>query len=231
MSTQVGSTSSTRAGLCPHGLPPAACPICSGQMSGGVGKKNNTIKPKSSGEWSYMKCYAEGLRLKSLANRAENAKTVFKNQGEYLKELTKNINNLAERIKSVIANIQNSLPPILNIPLQIITNIIIFPTLNILTQIPKLTEKFFQTMQFLQNLISQAAEKLVNILGEIKNFINSKIKENIKKITKNIFSFFISNTEDENYKNDETLAVFKSRELKKFIVKIFKKEPRKNNAD
>ena len=86
-------------------------------------------------------------------------------------------------------------------------------------------------MQFLQNLISQAAEKLVNILGEIKNFINSKIKENIKKITKNIFSFFISNTEDENYKNDETLAVFKSRELKKFIVKIFKKEPRKNNAD
>ncbi len=231
MSTQVGNTSSTRAGLCPHGLPPAACPICSGQMSGGAGKKNESIKPKSNGEWSYMKCYAEGLRLKSLAYRAEFSKTALKKQGEYLKELTKNINNLAERIKSAIANIQNTLPPIFNIPVQIISNIIIFPILNIILQIPKLTEKFIQTIQFIQNFISQVIEKLVTIFGEIKNFINSKLKENIKKITKNIFSFFISNAEDENYKNDDTLAVFKSRELKKFIVKIFKKEKRKNNAD
>ena len=231
MSTPVGSTSTTRAGLCPHGLPPAACPICSGQMAGGAGKKNDSIKPKAKGEWSYMKCYAEGLRLKSLANRAEFSKLSFKNQGEYLKELTKNINDLASKIKTVISDIQNLLPTVLKIPIQIISNIIIFPLLNLLTQIPKLTEKLLSAIRFLNGFIEHAIEKLVSIFGEIKNFIERKLKDNIKKLTKKLFSFFISNTEDENYKNDDTLAVFKSRELKKFIVKIFKKDSRKNNAD
>lgn len=38
MSASISPVSSSRAGLCPHGLSPSTCPICSGKggMSGGA---------------------------------------------------------------------------------------------------------------------------------------------------------------------------------------------------
>ena len=38
MSTPIISQTTNKAGLCPHGLPPAACPICSGGGMGGAKK-------------------------------------------------------------------------------------------------------------------------------------------------------------------------------------------------
>lgn len=38
----------------------------------------------------------------------------------------------------------------------------------------------------------------------------------------------MSNIDDENYQNDDTLAVFKSRELKKFLAKIIKTSKKRN---
>ena len=66
------SVQSTRAGLCPHGLPPSACPICNGGGGGG-GRVRETVasKPTISTEWSFMKCYAVGLALKVQDARVE----------------------------------------------------------------------------------------------------------------------------------------------------------------
>ncbi len=223
----------TKAGMCPHGLPPAACPICSG---GGMGstKMRDTAPMKNihSGEWSFMKCYAAGLAIKAREARSENAKNVFEKQIEFAKQLGQSIRNLAERIQNAIKNLQMSSPKFIQNVIQVINNVIITPLFNLLSQIPKLIEKFANLQQRIAEFIQQASEKFAAILGDIKSFITRKIVENIKKKAKKFFLFFTINMEDENYKNDETLAVFKARELKKYIVKIFSKDREiKKNAD
>ncbi len=232
MSAPINTQGTNRAGMCPHGLPPAACPICSGGSMGGGGRMKNSVSTKPAGEWSFMKCYAAGMAIKAREARAENAKNVFEKQIEFAKQLGQNIRNLAEKIQNAIQNIQNIAPKFIQNTLQVINNVFITPILNIINQIPKLIEKFVQFQQRAGEFLQQAGEKLAAILGDIKNFIDRKIIENLKKKAKKFMLFFMSNIEDENYKNDETLAVFKSRELKKYIVKIFSKDKkRKDNAD
>lgn len=231
MSSPITSQSNTRAGLCPHGLSPSACPICNpNAMSGGGRMKDSVVtKPKiNSGQWSYLKCYAEGIAIKARKVRAENAKNAFERQIEFAKALSKSINNLAQKIHDNILAIQKSLPAVFSSPLNAVVNIFINPLLNIISLIPKFIEKFAQFQQNIRNFIYQAAEKFTAILGEIKNFINRNIFENIKKRAKKLFKLFSVSSEEENYKNDDTLAVFKSRELKKYIVKILKHKQERN---
>lgn len=230
MSSPISTKSNTRAGLCPHGLPPSACPICnSGGMSGAKMKNSPVTKPKiKSGQWSYMKCYAVGVALKQQKARAQNAKKAFERQIEFAKELSKSIDNMAQKIRNNISAIQKSLPAVFSAPLNAMVNIFINPLLNLISQIPKLIEKFAQFQQNIKNFINQAAEKFAAILGEIKNFINKNIFENIKKQAKKLFKLFSVSSEEENYKNDDTLAVFKSRELKKYIVKILNYKQKRN---
>lgn len=234
MSTPISSQTTNRAGLCPHGLPPAACPICSGGMAAGGNKMKDApaTKPMNSGQWSWMKCYAAGLAMRAQEARVENAKNTFEKQIEFAKELGKSIQNIADRIKNNIENIQNTMPNIISKPITFISNVIIFPILNIIAQIPKLIEKIVQIQQNLAIMLQQAGEKLTALLGDIKNFLDKKIIENIKKQVKKFFLFFVSNTEDENYRNDETLSIFKSREIKKYLVKILKmNKKRDKNAN
>ena len=233
MSAPVTTQGNTRAGMCPHGLPPSACPICNGGMAGG-GRMRNTapMKPAHSNEWSFMKCYAAGLAIKARDARSENAKNVFEKQIEFAKQLGQNIKNLSERIQTALKNIQNTSSVFVQNAINVLNNLIIKPIFNLLSQIPKIIEKFAQFQQRVLNFIQQAGEKLSAILGDIKNFIDRKIIENVKKKAKKFFLFFMSNIEDENYKNDETLAIFKAREMKKFIVKIFSKsKKREKDAD
>ena len=234
MSSPIATQQNTRAGLCPHGLPPAACPICSGGGLGGASRMKDSAatKPMHSTEWSFMKCYAAGLAMRANEARAENAKTAFEQQIDFAKQLGKDIQNLARRIQDAIKNIQANSSQFIQNTLQIINNVIIMPVLNLLNQIPKIIEKFALFQQRVGEFIQQASEKLAALLGDIKNFIERKVIEDVKKKAKKFFLFFMSNIEDENYKNDETLAVFKAREIKKYIVKIFRKnKKRDNNAD
>ncbi len=222
MSTPILNQTTNKAGLCPHGLPPAACPICSQKMAGGAGKmRDNTVsKPKPSNEWSWLKCYAVGLRMKAQEAREQNAKTAFERQIEFAHKLSKNIQNIADKIRNTLSQIQNTLPNIISKPIGIVINIIISPLINILMQIPKIIEKFAQIQKNISEFLIQITEKLTAIFGDIKNFLNRKLSEKLKKITKNFFLFFMPDIEDENYKNDDILAVFKSRELKKYLLQI-----------
>ena len=67
MTTGVSSVGSVRAGLCPHGLPPGACPICSG-MGGSSQKVQTADFSAKPGEMSWNECAAIGAFLKSLKN-------------------------------------------------------------------------------------------------------------------------------------------------------------------
>lgn len=67
MTAGISSVTAVRSGLCPHGLPPGACPICSG-MGGASNKVQTADFSAKAGEMSWNECAAIGAFLKSLKN-------------------------------------------------------------------------------------------------------------------------------------------------------------------
>ena len=57
------ATSVQSGNKCPHGLPPGACPICSG-MGGGSMRKDRD-KPRVPGEMTYAECMAEWIKIQA----------------------------------------------------------------------------------------------------------------------------------------------------------------------
>ena len=222
MTTSITQGKGIKSGLCPHGLPLGACPICSGKMGGG-GKIRNTTVIKKSNEWSYMKCYAVWMSMKSQKASVENQKQALKRQNEFAEKLAKEINNLRERILNLAEKIKNIELKIIKIPLQILYSIILKPFSIVLSTINLLIEKIIQAKENIQALIRDLAEKITALKGELKNILFKNFTDRIKQKAKKIFLFFINIIKDENYKNDDTLSVFKSRELRKLLVKILKR--------
>ncbi len=81
LSNAVQQVNKVNAGLCPHGLPPAACPIC----SSGAGSMKQSDRNRKIGEMTYHECAMIGNMLKARAlaqkhheqniqHRLENAK-------------------------------------------------------------------------------------------------------------------------------------------------------------
>lgn len=231
MSSPVSSANTNRAGLCPHGLPPAACPICSGGgMSAGGTRAKEMTKPAAT-EWSYAKCVAVGLQMQAQKAMAESPKQILERQIEFAKQLGKEINTMIQKIQANLQNIQNSLPTILQAPMQAVVKFVITPVLNLIAQIPQIMEKLAHFQHNAREFVQQVAEKLVTILGEVKNFINTKIKDKLKKKLKSIFSLFIPNFEGENYSNEEELAIVKARELRKSLLKTLKLIKKRDKDD
>ncbi len=217
-----------RAGMCPHGLPQAACPICSGGgIAGGSIKKFNkpSFKSHSSDNWSFMKCYMAGIAIRSRQNHILNMKDNLRRQLEFADNLRKGINNIHSKLQNVLADLKNSIPPSLHKPMDLALKFI-FNTLN---KLPDLIKNFAELQKDIYSKLLSAYEKLTAILGDFKNFIQRKFTENLKQKLKKLYLFFIVNSGEENYNDDETLAVFKSREMKKYIVKILNKFTKKEN--
>ncbi|MBQ3642116.1 hypothetical protein II906_09375 [bacterium] len=220
-SSQIGTNSTNKAGLCPHGLPPSACPICSGGMAGG-GKKMQDVatKPMKASQWSYMKCYAAGIAMRAQENRVQNAKNFIEKQFELADKIRISMNNFRERISEAMKKIQNSFPPVIANTARFVMNIFVNPILNFANKIPELIEKFANFQKNAHEIIKNIQDKIAAVLGDIKNFIQRKIVDNFRQKAKKFFLFFMSNIEDENYQNDDTLFVFKSREMKKYLIKF-----------
>ena len=63
MTYNITSNNSAKAGLCPHGLPASACPICSG--GGGGIKRTDRNTRRHAGEMTWNECYAIWQRMKN----------------------------------------------------------------------------------------------------------------------------------------------------------------------
>ena len=192
-------------GLCPHGLIQASCPICSKQtmsMGMGVGKLQ-----KKSNEWSYQKCYAVGLEIRAAKQRRENTENFWKNRLQNSLTYNKNIQNFLDKFTNLIQNfnLQKNIT-------SVVYNSIVIPFI-----------------QKASDLTSFVTEKIVNIFGEIKNFNARKLVDNIFQKAKKIMLLCLYTIGYENYKNDETLAIYKSSEIKKYIKNFLTK--RKHNGN
>ena len=199
MTSSISQTQlNTSQGLCPHGLPPSMCPICSKMGSASV-KKDKPKPAQEPKEWSYAKCYIEGLRLKALKNNRENSKIQARimferilNQG---KKFHSFILNMQKNINEKMLNMIERAPMILKPVLKIALNFVINPILNIMAQIPKLINLTLQIVQNINSFIMSASEKISSLLGEIKNFFQDKKEKDLKKKLKDLFSFLIETTQ------------------------------------
>ena len=215
---------------CPHGLPVGTCPICNGMAM--ASKKQDNPVQKNKDEWSWMKCYIEGQMMKGARVREQNAKQILEKQIGISENIRNNTQKFIDNVQKIIDKIQNAIPkPLANMFVKI-ANSIMAPINNLILNIPNAVEKIIQFAQDIKSLLSSTIEKLTALFGEIKNFVEKKILDKFKKLTKKILRFFIWEDEEENLRDDEEIEKFKSRELKKLketILRIKEKDDSKTH--
>lgn len=218
------SVTPNKIGTCPHGLPPGACPICNG-MGGGVSATKKSDVPRNPGEMSYSECYAIGQMLK-----AQKLSQELNQKRLQIASFTQNMNNLILKVQDVLATIKAALPqPISNLFDKTVNKIII-PLLNMIKNMPQMIKDIQNFVKDIKNQIISVMEKLTAILGELKQFVDAKLKSAFKKLKKKIFSFLLFVDEEEEESDDTNAKIVELNEILK-IKEIFRKSVEKTEKD
>ncbi len=213
------SANRVKTGTCPHGLPPGACPICSG-MAGGNSTSKRDI-PRNPGEMTYNQCAAIGAMLRAQKHAKEQAKLAQQNHLQALINFQKNIAQTHQRIMDLAALITEKLPPVLAKPLNFVLNNIVIRVLNVIQNLPTTVANLAQAVS---QKFAEISDKLAAVYGELKAAISEKVSKflsDTKKKLKRLFLVFGAfETEDEDKKIEEAKRTF---ELKTFIHKLSEK--------
>jgi hypothetical protein len=225
VTTGVSSVGSVRAGLCPHGLPPGACPICSG-MSGNSTKVQTADFSAKPGEMSWNECAAIGAFLKSLQNARLAKEADFQkhlvNMAKFESDMVKASQQLTQFIQAMSQNV-------LTKPIAFIAQKIALPIVDGMKNLPR---NVLTTIANFSEKLADISDKLTAIYGELKASINKRISDFKKKIKKKLFSIFeifsANNNEDEN----EIMVAFEKQlnKLKQILEKVTLK-PTKEELD
>ena len=219
MATQIPNVNKVNAGLCPHGLPPSACPICS-KMAGGSGGMRVGERPQKTGEMSYHQCAMIGnmMRARELAEKRHAQQ--LEQHADSLKQFEAIMSKLSAGLQNFIQQMGVN---ILTKPIAFISQTVAMPVLNFVQNIPKFIQQF-------QNLKFEVQDKLNAIFGEIKNFIQKKISDIVSGIKikfEGLFKIFKKhNAEDDDTKIDDDKKVFN---LKNILSKIIRKKKEKDD--
>lgn len=218
MSATITSVGSVRAGLCPHGLSPGACPICSG-MSGGGQKVQTADFSAKPGEMSWNECAAIGAFLKSLKN-ARMAK-----DADYQQRLINIANfeaNMAKSVENLNMFIQNMSQHITTKPLAFVAQKIVLPVMKFMKNMPA---NVLNILAQISGKLTDISDKLTAIYGELKASVNKKISELSKKIKKKLFSIFTLFSTDNDSDENEVMIAFEKKldRLKSILEKLSNK--------
>lgn len=205
MANTVPNVNKVNTGLCPHGLPPGACPVC----SSGAGSMRQSDRNRNIGEMTYHECAMIGNMMKARALAQKNHEQNLEHRLENLKNFESTMEKLSAKMLEFAKQITNILP--LKPAAFVIQNVVI-PVLNIVKNIPKLITNFkFEIM-----------DKLSAIFGEAKAFVEKKISELVSVIKNFIFKVFKkNNTDDDDTKIDDDKKIFN---LKTILHKIMRKK-------
>lgn len=213
LSTQVPNVNKVNAGLCPHGLPPGACPICS-KMGGGGGMRPGE-RPQKAGEMSYHQCAMIGnmMRARELAEK-RHAQSL-EQQAEVLKSFENTMAKLSQNLQNFIQQMGVN---VLTKPIAFVAQNIALPIVNFVQNIPKIIQNF-------QNIKFEIQDKLNAIFGEVKNFIQKKISDFVSAVKskfEGLFKIFKKhNADDDDTKIDDDKKIFN---LKNILRKIIRKK-------
>lgn len=209
-----------KAGLCPHGLPPGACPICSNM--GGGGSLRVGERPQKSGEMSYHQCAMIGnmMRARELAEK-RHAQSL-EQHAENLKAFEANMIKIASNLAQFAQQISNN---ILLKPIAFSIQNIALPVVNLIKNIPNTITNFMEKLSIIKEKFVDIMDKLNAIFGEAKAFIEKKISELISVVKSKFESLFKifkkNNADDDDTKIDDDKRIFN---LKTILHKIIRKK-------
>lgn len=210
----VQQVNKVNAGLCPHGLPPAACPIC----SAGAGSMKQSDRNRKVGEMTYHECAMIGNMLKARALAKKNHEQNLAHRLENAKIFEATMQKLSTNLQQFI--MQYETIPVMK-PIVFVVQNIVVPVINLVRIIPKI----INTIKF------EIMDKLSAIYGEAKAFIEKKISElvsTIKSKLELLFKIFKKNNDkDDETKIDEDKKIFN---LKTILHKILRKKKDDNNS-
>lgn len=218
MTAGISSVTAVRSGLCPHGLPPGACPICSG-MGGASNKVQTADFSAKPGEMSWNECAAIGAFLKSLKNarlaREADYQAHLVNIAMFEKNMVKASQNLANFIQTLNGNI-------LTKPVGVVLQNVVMP---ILQHIKNLPVNIMNTIATISQKIADISDKLTAIYGELKASINKKISDFFNKVKKKLVSIFMIFTPNNDADENELMVELEKKleKLKQMLNKITKK--------
>ena len=206
--------SGVRSGLCPHGLPPGACPICSGGMgSSKVVTADFSAKP---GEMSWIECAAIGAFLNSIQNARLAREADYQNQIIAMAQFQNNMTKMAQNLQTFIQNMSQSA---LTKPLAMVAQNILLPVVKFMKDLPV---NFLQATANLAQKLTDITDKLTAIYGELKAAMDKKFSDFAKKVKKKIISIFeIFRAENEN-SEDERIEDYQKKlsKLQTLLEKI-----------
>lgn len=213
MAQHVQTVSKINTGLCPHGLPPSACPICSNMGGGSSSARAN--KPRHAGEMSYHECVMQGNAIRARKAMEKEHKANVENHQQAIKNFQNTMAKLSSNMLVFAKNISNN---VIMKPVAFAIKNIVVPIINFIQNIPTILNKL--------NIIKfEITDKLNAIYGEAKAFVEKKISEFVSVIKskfETIFKIFRkNNTKDDDTKVDEDKKIFN---LKTILHKILRKK-------
>ncbi len=220
MSNAVQSINKASSGLCPHGMSPSACPICSGM--GGGGSMRVGERPQKAGEMSYHQCAMIGAMMKARQARIEAHENNLKQHAEAVLAFQQNLEKVAQNMLNFANKIANNF--ILKPVAYTIVNIVV-PITNFIKNIPNVIANFSEKITQFKQKIVDIQDKLNAIFGEAKAFVEKKVSEFVSVVKSKFESLFKifkkDETKDDDKKIDEDKKIFN---LKTFIQKLRKKK-------
>ncbi len=219
LSNAVQSINKASSGLCPHGMSPSACPICSG-MGGGSMRVGE--RPQKAGEMSYHQCAMIGAMMKARQARIEAHENNLKQHAEAVLAFQQNLEKMAQNMLNFANNISNNF--ILKPVAFTITNIVV-PITNFIKNLPNIISNFAERLSQFKQKIVDIQDKLNAIFGEAKAFVEKKVSEFVSALKskfEDLFKIFKKdNAKDEDTKIDEDKKIFN---LKTLLHKLRKKK-------
>jgi hypothetical protein len=220
MSSAYSSGTTVRnSGLCPHGMPFGACPICSGTGGGGGAKKADfSAKP---GEMSWGECYSIGQMMK--AAQQEQALNRQIDQQALLQNAM--LIKFAGLIAEKLANITNFFTAamakpaaILNNTAQVITNTLVKPVIQVANQV---AERLANNFNSLKEAVVNISDKIAAIIGEQRNALEKFVAENFENAKKKILGLLGLVDVEENTNQESNAEEIENEEKKTSRVKKF----------
>ena len=210
--------SGVRSGLCPHGLPPGACPICSG-MGGGSNKVVTADFSAKPGEMSWNECAAIGAFLKSLQNARMAREADYQHQIVAMAQFQSNMAKMAANLQTFINNMSQS--PLTR-PVAYIAQNVLLPVVNFLKDLPV---NFLQATANLSQKLADITDKLTAIYGELKAALDKKFSDFAKNVKKKIISIFEIFKSTNEGSDDERIEDYQKQlnKLKSLLEKISNK--------
>ena len=218
MSNQVqGVNNNIKAGTCPHGLAPGACPVCS--MSGG-GTMRQSDRNRKIGEMTYHECAMIGNMMKARALAKKNHEINLKHRAANIEQFEIAMTKISETMKQFTQLMSQNF---ITKPIAFVVQNFVIPVVTFIQNIPRFINN-------IKTFIPDIMDKLAAVFGEAKAFLHKKLEE-ISRVLKSaldgLFRIFKKhNTDDEDTKIDDDKKIFN---LKTIIHKVKEKFNKKKD--